>query len=367
MSCHDREQGGGRERIQGLDSLRAISLAFVLVQHSFLFTDEFFPKFRVFWIFSHSALDIFFVLSGFLIGKILFETYRIKKSFSLQDLMLFTKRRWYKILPMYYLTILISLLLVQINVYDAPDFSLKFILFAQNFFVSDFIFLPQTYSLTIEEWFYILLPITLLIISKIKTAIKISNQFYVIGAVWILIVLILRINFHINGVENWDAEIRKTIFSRIDAPIYGVLFFVFFNSNRIWLYENKNKLIVIGAFCYLGLTYLLSTRASLFFNNVIFYTLIPLVLTFLIPFFYYLKLPKGIQRILSYQSLSSYSIYLIHLPLLSISFKFFKPETGMGSLVCALTYIAASYLLGMFFYSQIELRILKFRDRQKEL
>ena len=56
------------------------------------------------------GVEIFFVISGFLIGKIIYRIIQ-KDDFSFNDVREFWKRRWFRTLPNYYLVLLINILL----------------------------------------------------------------------------------------------------------------------------------------------------------------------------------------------------------------------------------------------------------------
>ena len=350
-------------RNPGLDVLRSICLLLLILQHSFLFTDMYFPKFRMLWIISNSSLDLFFILSGFLIGGIIEKKYRENNSISFSDIFKFYKRRWFKTVPMYFTVILICLLLSLYNIYDAKDFSWKFLFFIQNLFRADFSFLPHTYSLTIEEWFYIFFPLVLYVTIKWSKTLK-SNPFYIVIAIWIFTAIIIRLIKHYNGIENWDIEIRKTILTRIDATIYGVLFY--FINLKIPNFIKKYRIILFcfGGIMYLFCTLVMNSKISLFFNNVIYYSIIPVFISFIMPFFMHLRLPIFFEKTFTFQSLASYSIYLIHLPLLTIVFKYFKPISERNSLILLIAYIVLSYLIGIIFYKLIEKPIMDLRDKK---
>lgn len=349
-------------RNPGLDVLRALCLLLVIVQHSFLFTDAYFPEFRVLWYISHSALDLFFILSGFLIGGIIEKKYRENNSIAIRDIFKFYKRRWFKTLPMYFFTIIICLFLAHFKIYDATDFSWKFLVFLQNLTKGNIFFLGHTYSLTIEEWFYIFFPLALYFVVKFKKDSK-TNPFYILIIIWILTAILFRILKHYNGVDNWDADIRKTILTRIDATIYGVLFY--FINLKIPHFVKKNRIVLlcIGAILYMSCTLFMKNKISLFFNDVVYYSLIPIFISFIMPFFVHLRLPYFLEKAFTFQSLASYSIYLIHLPFLTILFKYFKPVSKLDSLFLMTTSIILSYLIGIFFYKLIEKPLMDLRDK----
>jgi len=348
-------------RNPGLDVLRSLCLFLVVLQHSFLFTDAFFPKFRMLWIISHSALDVFFILSGFLIGGLLEKKYRENNSLSLKDIFIFYKRRWFKTVPMYFLVVAVCILLSSYNIYYAKDFSWKFLVFLQNLTRADFDFLPHTYSLTIEEWFYIFFPLGVFIIVK-GTKYK-ANPFYPVIIFWIILAIAIRLIKHANGVEVWDVEIRKTILSRIDATIYGVLFYFVNLRFPVGIKKYRVLLFVLGGLLYLIATFILKEDVSLFFDNVVYYSLIPVFISLLLPFFLYLRLPSFLERAFTFQSLASYSIYLIHLPFLYMLHPYFKPNSSAASILYTVIFIILAYALGVLFYKLIEKPIMDLRDR----
>ena len=93
----------------GLDGLRGLAILMVVLLHNFDFTNYFF--------FGWLGVDLFFVLSGFLITDILLNT--IHTSHFLRN---FYIRRILRIFPIYYLTLFICLLIIPLISYSAFDF-----------------------------------------------------------------------------------------------------------------------------------------------------------------------------------------------------------------------------------------------------
>ena len=107
-------------------------------------------------------MDLFFVLSGFLIGGILLDASRSKSYFST-----FYIRRAYRIIPLYAVIILSTLVLIA--VYGQLGWSTYakettfYVFFLQNFRIAATqsfgpLGLGATWSLAIEEQFYLTLP-----------------------------------------------------------------------------------------------------------------------------------------------------------------------------------------------------------------
>lgn len=136
-------------RIRQLDGLRAIAILMVLIEHSI--------RPPLFWV----GVDIFFVLSGFLITSILLERKQERRSY----FSYFYTRRVFRILPPYLVAVLAA------AIYYGPSFLHfwpYFAFFGMNFFVlahrSNMI-LPF-WSLAVEEQFYLLWPLIVFALSE---------------------------------------------------------------------------------------------------------------------------------------------------------------------------------------------------------
>jgi peptidoglycan/LPS O-acetylase OafA/YrhL len=141
-------------RLPGLDTLRSLAIAVVMVFHlRALLPGSFQPVARFGWM----GVDLFFVLSGYLIGSQLLKPVRDGKSVSLPG---FYRKRAYRILPVY---------LVVLALYgswplwrEEPGMSplWQFLTFTENFFANYSInqAFSHVWSLCVEEHFYLLLP-----------------------------------------------------------------------------------------------------------------------------------------------------------------------------------------------------------------
>jgi peptidoglycan/LPS O-acetylase OafA/YrhL len=142
-------------RIPSLDGLRALSIALVLAGHSI-------PTNQWNWFLwkiignGDLGVSIFFVISGFLITSLLLDEHSKTGGISLKT---FYARRAFRILPPFYVFLFIVMLLRMAGV---VDFSLQGWLSAL-LFVRDYWKVPDwwtthTWSLSIEEQFYLLWP-----------------------------------------------------------------------------------------------------------------------------------------------------------------------------------------------------------------
>ncbi|MBI1789607.1 MAG: acyltransferase [Acidobacteria bacterium] len=145
-------------RIGGLDVLRALAIVLVLVAH--------YPKpgtglLQRMLNFGWTGVDLFFVLSGYLIGGQLFAALGRGQQISLRS---FYLRRFLRTLPNYYLVLSVYALLPGVIGTTPPAPLWKFLSFIQNFGVPS-VFTPS-WSLCVEEHFYLLFPIIVLLIAR---------------------------------------------------------------------------------------------------------------------------------------------------------------------------------------------------------
>lgn len=206
------------ERVFGLDALRALAIIFVLVSHGRYFLLQHVPSLNFLSIFGFLGVEFFFVLSGFLIGGIVLKT--LDKEPTLRTLTIFWKRRWFRTLPNYFLFLALNCLFITIlNKNLIVDW--KYLLFMQNFAWEMPSLFPESWSLTVEEWFYIIFPTiafaSILLTCRLKYSILGTSIFILMS------VTIIRFVYVLDNNPLWDAGVRKVMFLRLDALMYGVL------------------------------------------------------------------------------------------------------------------------------------------------
>ena len=145
--------------------MRASAITLVLLNHVALF----FPACRSFFgiglLAGYLGVELFFVLSGFLIGGILFRTLTNERSTSI--LSNFWLRRWFRTLPNYFLFLLVNVAIALWLRGGTPSL-LPYLFFFQNVTTHPQPFFVESWSLAVEEWFYILVPVLFLIAMKIS-------------------------------------------------------------------------------------------------------------------------------------------------------------------------------------------------------
>lgn len=204
------------KRLASLDLLRGLSAFAVAIPHFFVYHQTNAATLEAF---SAIAVEIFFVLSGFVLApQILICLERGTPA----DLGVFLVRRWMRTIPPYSVALLlVSVLFGQVLTRDF----LRYLLYVQNLFslaLSNDYF-PVAWSLSVEEWFYICFPSALLMLSWISK--RRGPAFCMVGGLaFITAISIARAI--LGPTENWGAEVRRVVAFRIDSIAYGFFWYL---------------------------------------------------------------------------------------------------------------------------------------------
>ena len=140
--------------MHGLDTLRALAIVIVIIFHLQSFLPNILePIADIGWM----GVDLFFVLSGFLIGSQLLKPFTQGEPLKLID---FYIRRAYRILPAYFAVLLLYFTVPAWREHAGLAASWKFLTFTANLIMNypaDLAF-SHAWSLCVEEHFYLLLP-----------------------------------------------------------------------------------------------------------------------------------------------------------------------------------------------------------------
>ncbi|PTT77482.1 hypothetical protein DBR42_25095 [Pelomonas sp. HMWF004] len=143
-------------RLPGLDLLRSIAIVWVMLFHSFV-AGGLGPDFAWLSRYGWAGVDIFFVLSGFLIGSQLLQTLQRGQRLSLPD---FYARRAWRILPAFTVVLAVYLAFPVLREEPGLEAWWQFATFTLNLFIdygSNQAF-SHAWSLCVEEHFYLLFP-----------------------------------------------------------------------------------------------------------------------------------------------------------------------------------------------------------------
>jgi peptidoglycan/LPS O-acetylase OafA/YrhL len=157
---------GDRERVPSLDGVRGIAILLVLLFHSLLVNEDAMPFGPVYAIAASgwSGVNLFFVLSGYLITGILLDAPRTGRG-----LRNFYARRALRILPLYYATLLVFFFVLPREPFPSlawhDERQLLYWAYVQNWAIAAHGAWPETpnlnhlWSLNIEEQFYLVWPL----------------------------------------------------------------------------------------------------------------------------------------------------------------------------------------------------------------
>jgi peptidoglycan/LPS O-acetylase OafA/YrhL len=152
------------------------------------------------------GVNLFFTLSGFLVGGLLLKEY--KRTHAINGWK-FLARRAFKIWPPFYALILFHLIVGR---HASSEFFWQNFLQVQNYFGSS---ITQTWSLAVEEHFYLFLTALLMLTMGRKPA-------FIITVLSVLCVLIIAMRVVAVSHGQLDAAFRETHL-RIDSLLYGVI------------------------------------------------------------------------------------------------------------------------------------------------
>ena len=154
---------------RALDGLRAISILWVIGFHCVFFVSitnlELAVALRndplLAWLrYGFRGVDIFFVISGFIISHILMKEYKARNSINLKG---FYLRRAMRLLPAYYVSLVLYGWLDPVPIKNVW----ANLLYVNNFLPIEQQFMGWAWSLAIEEQFYIVFPVALILLMKV--------------------------------------------------------------------------------------------------------------------------------------------------------------------------------------------------------
>ncbi len=153
-----------RERQPGLDLLRALAIIVVVIYHTGIFGFALpFRLHRFGWV----GVDLFFVLSGYLIGGQLLASLARSQNINLGR---FFSRRALRIMPAYLAVLAVYFALPSWREFPEISPLWKFLISAQNINLRGGTAFSHAWSLAVEDQFYVLLPLVLLLVGRGRRA-----------------------------------------------------------------------------------------------------------------------------------------------------------------------------------------------------
>jgi peptidoglycan/LPS O-acetylase OafA/YrhL len=363
-------------RVFGLDLLRAAAIMMVICAHGFVVL---YPQFgQVLGIFGHGGfygVELFFVLSGFLIGQILIRTGSDLGQTG--NVAVFYVRRWFRTLPLFFLFLIVNIVLERLFRAHAVGFSeaLSHGFFLRNLSALQMTFFPESWSLAIEEWFYLLFPAALwlgLKLTKRFDAVFLSAAFG-----FLAFSTIARTVTALDPAVTWSEELRMVVIYRFDALMIGMLgAWLSLRFPEAWRRSARFAAVA-------GVLLLLAMYATLwrfengqlafgddnYFARTFRFTCVSLGFALLLPWASAWKLAGENFASISVRKIAlwSYGLYLVHLPVfLLVTRAHFGAETPLSLPKALLSFalqIGGAILLSAILYRFFEAPCTRLRER----
>jgi peptidoglycan/LPS O-acetylase OafA/YrhL len=345
----------------GLDHLRALAISLVFLFHYTIFQHPEWMN-NSFIHFGWSGVDLFFVLSGFLISNQLMIAWQKRQQIPFRE---FYIKRIFRIFPPYFFVLLIYIFIPAFHERETLAPLWKMFTFTQNYGqdIRRYGTFSHAWSLCVEEQFYLLLPLILMWVLSFRLK---KKSGWVIPAIFLLTILFRWITWLIFlkptvdsddfGME-WYRLIYYPTYTRLDGLMVGVGIAALYRFRESWLvtvnrYANP---MIIGGFILFVLSLFLCLDQHAAAATIFGFSLIAIAFGFLV-------LSSVLPGSLLYRTKSvfteniatlSYSLYLSHKGIIHLTQKWF---TGLGIpgdsnwmlLICIITCIGGALLMRIF-------------------
>lgn len=364
------------KRIFGLDLMRAVAILCVVFSHAlWIFPNAQGPLKDLLSLMGVLGVEIFFVLSGFLIGGILYRS-MVLKTPTKAVIKHFWIRRWFRTLPNYYLILLVNISIVLIIGRELPDTLWQYFFFVQNFASAMDIFFTESWSLPIEEIAYLLAPLLIFVLLRFGKKENPKKSF--LWATMLVLVFFMATKFVYHFVRSssdmydWSEHLKTVSIYRIDAIFYGFLgVYMAINFKALWkryalLFAGLGALILL--LLNFGIPYVgWFIEYKPVFWNVFYLPINSIAILCFVPWLSGWKTTNtwfrfGITRI----SLISYSMYLLHYSVILQLLNYFFPISEMSALdktIYVVVYLLSSVVLSYVLYRVFEKPMMDLRDK----
>jgi peptidoglycan/LPS O-acetylase OafA/YrhL len=361
------ELKGHKSRNFGLDLMRFLAIVLVLFGHG---RHLLFPKLeRAVTVLKggYYGVELFFILSGFLIGSIFFKNVVFKDGLSWSSLKSFWIRRWFRTLPNYYLAIIVHLVTYYLLFGHFGEFSILYLFFLQNFAWENYTFFGAAWSLSVEEWFYLTLPVFSVIGIKL---LKFKSTL-----MWLILIIVsftaFRFYFNYNNPDiSFHGGSRNIVIIRLDSIMFGVVVAYLFLTQKAAILKRKYFLLAAGII-FIALSYLLlEWDLNNPYTRTFSFTLVNCGVALVLPWFYDLRTPKSfISNWVHHIAVISYSMYLYHqIPIIRVLKLYWHPNGAIENLLRFGVYWAVTIIFSTIVYQYFEIKMTALRSRfsQKE-
>ncbi|AHJ66874.1 acyltransferase family protein [Granulibacter bethesdensis] len=351
--------GGYHTRCAGLDIFRACAILCVLFIHYLSTFSHWFGIPVKNWLFNFGLLgvDLFFALSGFLVGGLILDI--VDKGPSIANWRIFLLRRWTRTLPLYY-----AVLLVLAVIYPPTEHLVQTLLqyatFTQNLLTP----LPSqnwyavTWSLAIEEWFYVIFG-SLAILGSL-----LIRKSWAIGlALGVMIIAPHLARWFFLTPELFAQASGTIVIHRLDGIALGVLLAVLSRKDSL-LFRYPNLFFLMGLGLIIHLLLFPTPLPGRYFRTYIL-TLYQIGACLCLPAMLQIRrLPVLLDKPVKALSNQAYGLYLFHLPILELV-NIWVLEDKIGRGTGTVMIMTLPLILSWASFRYFEMPLLSLRPKQR--
>lgn len=353
-----------------LDSIRGISFIAIFLFHAVRFPHHSFPA-AGFLHYLYKNLDlgveVFFVLSAFLLTWLGLNEYKKRNNFSLSN---YFKRRTLRIWPLYFFILILAFLIFPpVAKYFHFEMSLPnvwyYIFFISNFYTIDHIFfLRFLWTISVEEQFYLLWGICL--------------RFFYKKLIYVTIFLIISsIAFSIYTSYNHLSSYFNSITYLFDFACGGLAaLFILGKSNSLERLKNLTSTVTVLFYSYLIFHFILFyhlNKISTGFAN----DMIALVSRYLIIIYVAILIAEqmvnhsrtkllGKSKFLIFTGKISYGLYCYHGITITL-INLLLSQYHINNLIMVIIYFTINYLIATISYFYLETPFLKLKTKLRRV
>lgn len=353
------------KRFKQIDILRTLAIVLVLGRHITPCpeqTSSFFHSFTEIWRRGGwTGVDLFFVLSGFLVSGLLFREH---EKFGKLRIGHFLIRRGFKIYPAFWLMIGFTVFHGHLRhlTLKVPNLTCE-VLFFQSYFPHMW---NHTWSLAVEEHFYFLLAIGLFFLTRRRSEDPFASVPIIFG-----IVAVFCLTLRIIGSFRLPYLHETHVFPshlRIDSLLFGVVLSYWYHRFPIKFFEFAHKyrhlLLITGGALFLP-TFCFSIESTPFIYTYGFALLYIGSGCLLAASLGFHPPTSPVAKAVAYTGSHSYSVYLWHMPVALygteiVGRHLHRPDSWY---VYAASYLLGSIAFGVVMAILVEMPVLNLRDR----